>query len=98
MNLDAIVRSIDEEIERHQRARSVLTGHTAPLKRGLPAPKQRTMSPEARARIELWTMEQLGNSKRVEVGDSPASTPIHGRLGDPVLGHRFLKMAQYDQP
>jgi hypothetical protein len=31
---DAIVRSIDEEIERLQRARALVTGHTAPLNRG----------------------------------------------------------------
>ena len=36
MNRDAIVRSIDATIERLQKARSLLTGHTAPLKRGLP--------------------------------------------------------------
>jgi hypothetical protein len=55
MDLEAIVQSIDAEIERLQRARSLLTVHTAPLKRGLPhaAPirKRRTMSEETRARI-----------------------------------------------
>jgi hypothetical protein len=35
MNLDAILQSIDEEIERLQRARSLLTGNPAQLKRGL---------------------------------------------------------------
>ena len=55
MDLEAIVQSIDEEIERLQRARSLLTGHTAPLKRGLPhsdpARKRGAMSPEGRARV-----------------------------------------------
>jgi hypothetical protein len=36
MNRDAIVRSIDATIERLAKARALLTGHTAPLKRGLP--------------------------------------------------------------
>jgi hypothetical protein len=39
MDLQAIVQAIDDAIERLQRARSLLTGHMAPLKRGLPAPK-----------------------------------------------------------
>jgi enterochelin esterase-like enzyme len=38
--LDAIVRSIDEEIDRLQRARSLVTGQTAPMKRGMPRSKQ----------------------------------------------------------
>jgi hypothetical protein len=37
---DAIVRSIDEEIDRLQRARALVTGHTAPLTRGMPPTKQ----------------------------------------------------------
>ena len=36
MNLGAIVQSIDEEITRLEHARALLTGHTAPLKRGQP--------------------------------------------------------------
>jgi hypothetical protein len=32
----SVVQIIDEEIDRLQRAPAVLTGHTAPLKRGLP--------------------------------------------------------------
>lgn len=36
MDLEAIVQSIDAEITRLERARALLTGHTAPLKRGLP--------------------------------------------------------------
>jgi len=40
MGLDAIVQSIDDEIDRLQRLRSLLTGHTAPLKRGFPPSEQ----------------------------------------------------------
>ena len=36
MDLDAIVQSIDAEISRLERVRALLTGHTAPLKRGFP--------------------------------------------------------------
>jgi len=58
MNLDVIVQSIDDEIDRLQRLRALLTGHTPPLKRGFPpseqaapARKRSTMSAEGRARI-----------------------------------------------
>ena len=58
MDLDAIVQSIDAEISRLERVRALLTGHTAPLKRGFPrseraAPvrKRKPMSAEGRARI-----------------------------------------------
>jgi hypothetical protein len=59
-SLDAIVRSIDEEIDRLQRARSLLTGHTAPLKRGMPRPKQ----PIA-ARSEVGHKHLAGKKKDV---------------------------------
>jgi hypothetical protein len=36
LSRDSIVQSIDEEIDRLQRARALLTDHTAPLKRGFP--------------------------------------------------------------
>jgi hypothetical protein len=58
MDLDAIVQSIDDEIERLQRVRSLLTDHTAPLKRGFPPSEQDSptrkrmkMSEEGWARI-----------------------------------------------
>ena len=51
MNLDAIVQGIDEEIDRLQRVRALLTGHTAPLKRGVPSSGRRYMSAAGRARI-----------------------------------------------
>jgi hypothetical protein len=37
MDTETIVTAIDEEIDRLQKARSLLTGHTAPLQRGRPS-------------------------------------------------------------
>jgi hypothetical protein len=51
MNIHAIVQAIDAEISRLEKVRALLTGHTAPLKRGEPAKKRRTMSAEGRAKI-----------------------------------------------
>jgi hypothetical protein len=51
MDTKALVAAIDEEIDHLQKARSLLTGHTAPLKRGRPPAKKLTMSAEGRARI-----------------------------------------------
>ena len=58
MELEAIVQAIDGEIERLAKVRALLTGHTAPLKRGLPrttqplaAPARWKMSAEGRANI-----------------------------------------------
>ncbi len=48
MNLDAVVQWIDQEIDRLQRVRSLLTDQTAPLKRGFP---RRKVSVEGRARM-----------------------------------------------
>jgi hypothetical protein len=42
-----IVRWIDEEIDRLQRARALLTGHTPPLKRGIPHTRQYVAAPSA---------------------------------------------------
>jgi hypothetical protein len=65
MNLDAIVQIIDEEIERLQRARSLLTGHTAPLKGGLPrAVPKRTMSAEGRASIAAAQRKRWAKTRR----------------------------------
>ena len=36
MDLNAIVQSIEEEISRLEKGRALLTGHTAPRKRGVP--------------------------------------------------------------
>jgi hypothetical protein len=52
MDLDAILRSIDEEIDKLQRVRALLIGHTVPLKRGLPVTSgRRKVSAEGRARM-----------------------------------------------
>jgi hypothetical protein len=45
-----IVQWIDEEIDRLQRARALLTGHTAPLKRGIPHTKHAVAAPSAATR------------------------------------------------
>jgi hypothetical protein len=51
MDLPAIVQSIGDAISRLEKARALLTGHAAPLKRGMPPAKRRTMSAEGRAKI-----------------------------------------------
>jgi hypothetical protein len=51
MNRDDIVQSIDEEIDRLQRARALMTGHTAPPKRG--RPRGRAVSELCRARGQI---------------------------------------------
>jgi hypothetical protein len=61
VNIDVIVQSIDEEIERLQRARSLLTGSP---KRGLPAAKKRTMSAEGRARVAAAQKARWAKAKR----------------------------------
>ena len=40
LDLDAIVQDIDAEVSRLEKVRALLTGHTAPLKRGMPPKKQ----------------------------------------------------------
>jgi hypothetical protein len=57
---DAIVRSIDEEIDRLQRARALVTGHTAPLSRGMPHPKKIVAAPsEAAHKDEAETKKRV---------------------------------------
>lgn len=51
MNLEAIVLAIDAEISRLEKARTLLTGQTAPSKRRLPS-TSRKVSEESRARME----------------------------------------------
>jgi hypothetical protein len=54
MNRDALVQALDEEITRLEKARALLTGHTAPLKRGMsPTSGRRKVSAEARARMAV---------------------------------------------
>ena len=71
MDRDAIVQAIDEEIERLGKARALLTGHTAPLERGLPrttqpvgARKRWKMSAEGRARIAAAQWKRWAKPKR----------------------------------
>jgi hypothetical protein len=77
MDITGIVEAIDSEILRLQQARSLLTGHMAPLKRGLPrtaassigkgksaAAGKRTISPEGRARIAAAQKARWAKVKR----------------------------------
>jgi len=60
MKLDAIVQSIDEEIDRLERARALLTGQTSPLKR----PKRRKVSEESRARMAAAQKARWARAKK----------------------------------
>ena len=51
MDLSMIVEEIDAEIHRLEVVRALLTGRTAPLKRGAPRPAPRKVSSESRARM-----------------------------------------------
>jgi hypothetical protein len=71
MDADAIIQAIDEEIDRLAKTRALLTGHTAPLKRGLArttqrvaAQKRRQISAEGRARIAAAQRKRWARAKR----------------------------------
>ena len=65
MNLDAVVQAIDKEITRLEKARAVLTGHTAPLKRGFPVKSgRRKVSAESRARMAAAQKERWARAKK----------------------------------
>jgi hypothetical protein len=65
MNTEQLVQAIDEEIERLQKVRSVLTGRTMPLRRGMgPEPLKRTISPEARERMAIAQRKRPATEKR----------------------------------
>jgi hypothetical protein len=68
MDLEAILQTIDEEIERLSKARALLTGNVAPLRRGLshaaPARKRRTMSADGRARIAAAQRARWAKARR----------------------------------
>jgi hypothetical protein len=57
MDLAAIIEEIDAEISRLERARALLTDHTAPLKRS-------TMSAEGRERIAAAQRKRWAEAKR----------------------------------
>jgi hypothetical protein len=64
MDTATLVAEIDAEIDVLQKTKALLTGHTAPLKRGRPpATKRRTMSPEGRARIVAAQKARWGKKK-----------------------------------
>ena len=60
MNTDEITNAINAEISRLEKVRALLTGHTAPLKRG----KRSTMSAEGRARIAAAQRKRWAKAKR----------------------------------
>lgn len=61
MDLEALVQNnIDAEISRLEKARALLTGHTAPLKRG----KRKPMSAEGRARIAAAQKKRWAKAKK----------------------------------
>jgi len=60
MNTDEIMQTIDAEISRLEKVRSLLAGHTAPLKRG----KRSTMSAEGRARIAAAQRKRWAAKKK----------------------------------
>lgn len=64
LDLDAIVQDIDAEVSRLEKVRALLTGHTAPLKRGMPPKKSSTMSAEGRARIAAAQKKRWAKAKR----------------------------------
>ena len=68
MDTKALVAELDAEIDLLQKTKDLLTGHTAPLKRGRPpGPKpktRRTMSPEGRARIVAAQKVRWANAKK----------------------------------
>jgi hypothetical protein len=60
MDTEAIMQNLDAEISRLEKARALLTGHTAPLKRGM-APR---VSAEGRARIAAAQRKRWAKAKR----------------------------------
>jgi hypothetical protein len=73
MDTTEIIETIDAEIERLERARALLNGHTAPVKRGRPigsnattatTPPRRKISAEGRARIATAQKARWANAKK----------------------------------
>jgi hypothetical protein len=60
VNIDEIVQDIEAEISRLEKVRALLTGHTAPLKRG----KRSTMSAEGRERIAAAQRKRWAAKKK----------------------------------
>jgi hypothetical protein len=72
MDTSEILQTIDAEIARLERARALLNGHTAPVKRGRPTSStgitttkpRRKMSPEARAKIAAAQKARWAKAKK----------------------------------
>jgi hypothetical protein len=73
MDTTEIIETIDAEIERLERARALLNGHTAPVKRGRPTgsnatsattPPRRKISAEGRARIAAAQKARWAKAKK----------------------------------
>jgi hypothetical protein len=59
-----MLQTIDEEIDRLQRARSLLTGNKRGLPQAAPTRKRRTISAEGRARIAAAQKKRWAKAKR----------------------------------
>ena len=87
MNLDAIVQSIDDEIDRLQRLRALLTGHTAPLKCGFPSSEQDQLR-KHRIRAEGRATIAAAQKKRAKPKRAPEPpTPEPAKLRPRNIGH-----------
>jgi hypothetical protein len=64
MDLDAIVQSLDAAIRHLEKIRALLTGHTAPLRRGSLPVKRRTMSAEGRASVAAAQSKRWAKKKK----------------------------------
>jgi hypothetical protein len=66
MDIAALIEEIDAEIMRLEKARALLTEHTAPLKRGFAPtpPKRSTMSAEGRERIAAAQRKRWAAKKK----------------------------------
>jgi hypothetical protein len=71
MDLTAIIQILDEEIARLEQIRALLSGHTAPLKRGFPPSeasdpprKRRKISAEGLARIRAGQKARWSKFKK----------------------------------
>ena len=69
MNSEAILHELDLEISRLQQVRSILANQATPARKGRPlgsknAPKKRTLSPEARAKIAAAQKKRWAAQKK----------------------------------
>jgi hypothetical protein len=64
MNTKAIVQNLDAEISRLEKARALLTGHTAPLKRGVAPKRSPRVSAEGSTRIAAAQRKRWAAKKK----------------------------------